>query len=99
MLMIVKLHKKDDKIFVAACDEELLGQKFEEEGKQIDLSGEFFNGEKMDSEEAGDLIRNADVVNLVGEKTVKIGLEEGVIEQETVIVISGIPTAQSVVEH
>jgi uncharacterized protein len=97
--MIVKLHKKEDKILVAACDEELLGQKFEENGKQIDLSGEFFNGEKMDHEEAGDLIRNADVVNLVGKKTVAIGLEEGVIEQENIVVIAGIQTAQAVVSH
>ncbi|MEK6857014.1 MAG: DUF424 family protein [Nanoarchaeota archaeon] len=97
--MIVKLHKKDDKILVAACDEELLGQKFEEDGKQIDLTGEFFNGEKMDHEEAGDLIRNADIVNLVGKKTVNLGLEEGVIEQENVILIAGVPTAQAVISH
>lgn len=97
--MIVKVHKKDDRTILAVCDDSLLGQKFEEGGRQLDLTGEFYNGEKRSNKETGDLVRNADIVNLVGEESIKIGLEEGIIEESQIIRIKGIPHAQAIVVH
>lgn len=84
---------------MTVCDDSLLGQKFEEQGKQLDLSGYFYNGESMSNVETGDLIRNADIVNLVGEESVKIGLEEGIIEESQIIRIKGVPHAQAIILH
>ncbi len=89
--MIVKIHKKDERTIVAVCDDNLLGKKFEENGKQLDLSVDFYKGDQMSSVETGDLLRNADGVNLVGEESVKLGLEEGIIEEEQIVLIAGIP--------
>jgi len=97
--MLVKIHKKNDKTIVAVCDDFLLGKVFEENGKQLDLSGDFYKGEHRDNTETGDLIRNADIVNLVGEESIKIGLEEGIIEESQVIHIQGIPHAQAIIVH
>lgn len=97
--MIVKIHKRDDRTVVAVCDSDLLGRKFEEGERQLDLSGDFYKGEEMDDKEVGDLIRNADIVNLVGPEAVKIGLQEEVITKDHVITIAGIPHAQAVISH
>lgn len=97
--MIVKIHKRDGRTIVAVCDNKLLGQKFEENGKQLDLTGDFYRGETSSPVEIGDLIRNADGVNLVGEESVKLGLEEGIIDEEQVLRIAGIPNAQAIVVH
>lgn len=97
--MIVKIHKKDDKTVVAVCDSDLIGHKFEEGELQLDLSSDFYNGEKMNEIDAGDIIRNSDLVNLVGENSVKLGLKEGVIEKKHIIKIKNIPHAQAIVLH
>ena len=43
--MLVKIHKSYRDV-VAICDSRLLGNKFEQGNMQIDLTGEFFNGDE-----------------------------------------------------
>ena len=95
--MILNQHKREGKILAAVCDSELFGQKFEEKNKQLDLTSDFYNGEEKDDKTIGDSIRNADSVNLVGEKAVKLGIDEGIIDEEHVKKIAGIPYAQAVI--
>ncbi len=96
--MIAKPHKnQQNKIVVAVCDSELLGKKYEEGGKQLDLTSDFYKGDEMEDVAVGDLMRNADSVNLVGEKAVSLGIQEGIIDKEHVNKIAGIPYAQAVV--
>lgn len=97
--MIVKIHKRDERTIVAVCDSELVGQKYVEGDRQLDLTGDFYKGEERTEKDVGDMIRNADIVNLVGPKAVALGLQEEVITQDHVIVIAGIPHAQAVVIH
>ncbi|MBW3001777.1 DUF424 family protein [Candidatus Woesearchaeota archaeon] len=97
--MIVKVHKKDERTVVAVCDNDLLGKKFEQGELQLDLTSDFYKGDEMDEKEAGDLMRNADIVNLVGKNSIKLGLEEGVIEKDHIMEIDGIPHAQAVIVH
>ncbi len=94
--MLVKIHKKNSRTIIAVCDKDLIGKLLEENGKQLDLRGEFYKGEEFEKEEIGDLIRNADGVNLVGKEAVELGLQEGVIEQENIITIQEIPHAQAI---
>ncbi len=98
-MMLVKLHRKEHRTIVSVCDKELLGQVFEENGKQLDLRGDFYKGEERSVQEIGDLIRNADGVNLVGDEAIALGLQEDVIDKEHVIKIKGIPHAQAALIH
>lgn len=98
-MVIIKVHKKDGKIIAAVCDTELLGKKFEEGELQLDLTGDFYKGEEKNSDDASDMIRNADHVNLVGKESVKLGIQEGIIEEQNVKTIQGIPYAQAIVVH
>jgi len=96
--MIAKAHKNPDgKIVVAVCDSELLGKKYEEDQKQLDLTSDFYKGEQNQDSAIGDLMRNAEAVNLVGEKSVKLAVQEGVIDEEHVKTIAGIPYAQAAI--
>jgi hypothetical protein len=97
--MIVKIHKREDRTVLAVCDTELVGQKYVDGDRQLDLTSDFYKGEERSDQEVGDLIRNADIVNLVGKNAVKLGLQEEVITQDHVVVIAGIPHAQAVVIH
>lgn len=94
--MLVKIHKKENRTIIAVCDKDLIGKLLEENGKQLDLRGEFYKGEELTTEEIGDLVRNADGVNLVGQEAVNLGLQEGVIEKENIITVKGIPHAQAI---
>ncbi|MBW2986472.1 DUF424 family protein [Candidatus Woesearchaeota archaeon] len=97
--MIVKVHKRNGKTLVAVCDTDLIGKKFEEGELQLDLTSDFYAGEELDEKAAGDLIRNAYMINLVGENAVKLGMDEGIIEKDHIIKIAGIPHAQAVIEQ
>lgn len=97
--MIVKIHKREDRAILAVCDSDLLGRTFTEGERQLDLTSDFYKGEERDDKDVGDLMRNADIVNLVGPKAIAIGIQEEVITQDHVITIAGIPHAQAVITH
>ncbi|MBS3125711.1 DUF424 family protein, partial [Candidatus Woesearchaeota archaeon] len=71
MSLLVKIHKKDHRTIIAVCDNNLVGKLVQEKNRQLDLRGEFYKGEARSDEEIGDLMRNADGVNLVGPKSIK----------------------------
>lgn len=93
---IVKVHKSYRNV-ISICDEDLLGKKFEEENKQLDLTGEFFKGEQVSKEELKEIIedwtKEDATFNIVGENSVKIALEEKIINQEGILKIKNIPFA------
>ena len=98
--MIIKEHKSPDgKTTVAVCDTELLGEVFEEGDLILDLSSEFYKGTEIEAKDAGDLLRNADAVNIVGAKSIKVALDEEIIDAENVKEINGIPYAQAAIMH
>ena len=97
--MIVKIHEKNSRIIVAICDDDLLGRRFEEGEKQLDLTGSFFDGKKLPDMEVGDIARNADIINFVGKKSVEFGIEEGLVEKENIQKIKDVPFAQVVQEQ
>ena len=99
MNLIVKVHKKEDRTVVAVCDSSLIGKKLEDGLIVLDLSSEFYNGDEQEEKAVGDLIRNADTINLVGVHAIKLGIDEGVVEKEQVRKVKGIPYAQSSVVH
>ena len=94
---MIKLHKKDGRTVVAVCDSDLAGRKFTEGERQLDLSSDFYRGEEKDDLEAGDLIRNADIVCLAGPKSIELGRQEGVVDENSIQTVEGIPHVQAVI--
>lgn len=97
--MIAKIHKSPDGKYIAAiCDENLIGKKFREKNLQLDLSSNFYRGEKRNEEETIKIMKSSHILNLVGKNTVKLALKEKIIEKENIIKIKKIPHAQALTE-
>ena len=84
-------------MMLAICDASLKGKKFSEDDKQLDLSSDFYNGEEMSDEEVLELFKTAYIVNLAGEESVLFGIKAGIIEEDHIIKVDGIPHAQCVI--
>jgi uncharacterized protein len=94
--MYMKLHKSYRTV-VAICDSGLVGKKFIEGEKQLDVRESFYKGEEIEHDEAVETMafqaKEDATFNIVGEESVKAAIEAGVIAEEGVGKIRGIPYA------
>ncbi len=82
---------------VAICDKDVFGKKLVDGKRVLDISGEFFAGKKFELSEAKDEIvrcANEDATfNFVGEKSVELAKELGLVRGGGVVDIDGVPFA------
>jgi len=94
--MFIKIHNTYRDV-VAICDSNLIGKKFEEGRFQLDIKESFFKGEKISEEQAVKMIKKMSIedatFNIVGEKSVSTALNVGVISEDGIKRIQGIPFA------
>jgi uncharacterized protein len=94
--MLIKIHKSYRPV-VALCDSELIGKKFEEEIKQLDLRENFYKGDELSEEKIEEILINQSredaTFNIVGEKSIALALKAGIINEEAIGKISNIPYA------
>jgi hypothetical protein len=95
-MISIKIYKQGSDLLVGACDEKLLGKKFEDEKFQIDVSKEFYGGERISSEVLKRYLQDATIANLVGKETINCAIDLGLIDPECIIKIKGVPHAQMV---
>ena len=91
-MFYVKIHQKEGNNIVAICDEALLGKCFEE-GKVILEINNFYKGNLVDGEEVKDYLKENNL-NLVGKEIIKIALELGVVNKESILIVKGVPHAE-----
>jgi len=91
--MNVALHHKNAQTIVAICDDELCGKTFTEGDLILDLSSPFYQGVSMDERAAGDILRNAHIVNLVGERSCALARKEEIITEKNISRICNVPFA------
>jgi|TARA_B100001971_G_C17921071_1_gene397807 hypothetical protein len=94
--ILLKVHKSY-RFVVAVCDKELLGKKFVDGKRQLDLTGEFFKGEEFGLDEASEkickLVEEDATFNVIGNKSVKIMKDLEIIRDEGILKVSGVPFA------
>ena len=95
-MISIKIYKKGNDILLGACDEKLLGKKFEDGKFQIEVKRDFYDGERITSKALRKLLEDATIANLVGKETIKCAIEAGIVDPECIIEIKGIPHAQMV---
>ncbi|MCK9595703.1 DUF424 domain-containing protein [Candidatus Pacearchaeota archaeon] len=82
---------------VAICDSDLIGKNFEEGKFQLEVKDSFFRGEETNEEKAAEIIRKMvqedATFNIVGKNSVNLALKEGIIKEEGIKMIQGIPFA------
>ncbi len=95
-MITMRMHKKGDEMLLAACDKELLGESLSEGKIKLDINPYFYQGEDASDELLLNRLENATIANLVGERTVGLAIDHGVVEEEHVLYIDGVPHAQMV---
>ena len=94
--MFIKIHKAYRDV-VAVCDSELLGKYFEQGVAVLNVRENFYNGEQKSSEEMvellEDLSKEDSTFSIVGPESVKCALKAGIISEEGVKHVQGIPFA------
>lgn len=92
----MKIIRIRDEILLAACDRELLGKKFTHGELRIEVKKEFYHEVFVSRETFVNALRTATIVNLVGERVIRIAIEEGFVDEENVLWIGKVPHAQIV---
>ena len=86
---------------VAICDSELLGKKFEEGQFQLDVKEGFYKGEEMNENQVSNIIIRMSeedaTFNIVGKKSVSLAIETGIISEQGIKTVQGIPFAMVLV--
>lgn len=99
-MISIKIHRSYRSV-VAVCDVSLLGKKFEEGKRQLDLKESFYKDKEVSLEDAIKIMqfqaREDATFNIVGEESIKAAIEAGVIAEKQVDKISEIPFALTLV--
>lgn len=94
--MLIKIHTSYRNT-IAICDSDLIGKKFEENNKMLDLTTTFFKGEEKSEQEIIEIIEKGTyedfTFNIVGKESIELALRIGLIKQEGVSTIQEIPVA------
>lgn len=90
---MILLKKHADGV-VSLCDENFLGKTFEEGDLQLSVSERFYKGKEATKEEITKALKNAKTINIVGEESIKLALDEGFITKGSIRTIAKIPHAQ-----
>jgi hypothetical protein len=96
--MYLKIHKPQNiRPVVALCDSELLGKKFDDGKRQLDIRENFYKGDKVNEEQAINIIKIQSVedasFNIVGKKSIDVAIKAGIITKEGAAKIRNIPFA------
>ena len=92
--MWVKVHSSSRKV-IAICDDNLIGKRFEQGLRQLQVTESFFKGQKMSEEEVLNLMKYefkaGSTFNIVGKDSISLALKIGIIEKEAIVKIKRIP--------
>jgi len=93
--MFFKIHHGAYGKLVAVCDENVCGKTLKDKGEiEFFVNPRFYKDRQGSKAEILDLLRDTSDANFVGEKAVQLGIEAGLIHEENVIKIQGVPHAQ-----
>ncbi|MFW5986968.1 MAG: DUF424 domain-containing protein [Methanohalophilus sp.] len=92
--MYLKEHRAGDRLIVAACDQELIGQKLKHGNVVVEITESFYKGDIVSEKQVQSALGRATSANLFGKKTIECALECGMINPESIITINGVPHAQ-----
>ncbi len=97
MTLIVKAHVSAQGKIVCVTDASLIGKKFEEGNRQLDFTSNFYKGEQKQKEMIERMLTSAYLVIFSGKDSVDFGKKAGIVEEDTALVIGGIPHIQCLI--
>ncbi|NHN60529.1 MULTISPECIES: DUF424 domain-containing protein [Halorussus] len=92
--MILKERETDEGLLVAVCDEDVLGETFENGDVSLTVTEEFYGGESVDEQAVADSLARASVANIVGAEAVDLAVSEGFVDEANVLDVGSTRHAQ-----
>jgi hypothetical protein len=92
--MLVRERETPEGLLVAVCDEECLGETYDDGPVSLTVTEEFYGGDESDEEAVVDALTRASVANLVGERCVSLAVDAGLVDEERVLDLDGALHAQ-----
>jgi len=93
--MYLKIHRAyDGSSVVAVCDRELINRRIRHGDIEIHISETFYGTTPAGEDEVSKAIRDADNINIIGERAVAVAARLGLIDPSGCLMIGGIPHAQ-----
>ncbi|MBS3760329.1 DUF424 domain-containing protein [Halodesulfurarchaeum sp.] len=83
--MILTERQTDRGLLITVCDPDVLGETFEEGSISLEVTEEFYGGDRVDTETAVEALKRASIANLVGTESVELAIEEGFVEEGNVL--------------
>lgn len=95
-MIVLETYDTEQGLLVAAADEAVVGELFEEDGVRVDVDEEFYGTSTVPRDEVVERLRHASIANLVGETAVEAGVEAEVVDEDKVLRVEEVPHAQMV---
>ena len=95
-MISIRVFKQGKDLVIGACDEELLGKRFIDGKFQIDVSKQFYDGDRVDKKTLEKYLLDATIANLVGKETVTCAIKLGLVDPDCILKIKGVPHAQMI---
>ncbi len=92
----VNVRKYGKNVILATCDCEICGTILRDEKIVFEVKEDFYKGRKVTVEEAIELCRQSNIVNMIGKRVVGTAVKAGLVHPEAILKISGVPHAQIV---
>jgi hypothetical protein len=89
-----RVYRAGREVVVAACDADLVGREFRENGLRLKVEPAFYGTEDTSPVELEHHLRRCTIANLVGEGVVGLAIELGLVGRDHVLWIGGVPHAQ-----
>ena len=96
-LFYLKIHKQELSQVIAACDEDVLGKRFQGKKIKVHISDGFYKGELKKIEDVLSILQRCDNFNIAGSNIIRACIQQGLISEESVLHFGDIPIAMKLV--
>ena len=86
-----RLIRHKDSNMLNICDKELLGKTLNRDNFRLKISEKYYAEKIVEKEEARDLLKKSDNINMVGKDIIDLSVNLGIGSEEGVKVIDGVP--------
>ena len=86
-----RLIKHQDSSMLNICDSDLLGKTLKRDNFRLKISEKYYADKVVEKDEARDLLKQSDNINMVGKDIIDLSVNMGIGSQEGVKVIDGVP--------
>ena len=86
-----RLIKHQDSSMLNICDSDLLGKTLKRDNFRLKISEKYYADKVVEKDEARDLLKQSDNINMVGKEIISLSVDIGVGSQGGIKIIDGIP--------